>query len=67
MSNSRYARVQNQEGYSRDLKTNAIVSDNRSGYQEFVAKKQRDKSFADRLDNLEKTLDKILEKLDYKE
>jgi len=43
------------------------VSDNRAAYQEFVTKKQRDKSFADRLDNLEKTLDKILEKLDCKE
>jgi len=66
-TDSRYAKVQNHEGYSRDLKTNAIVSDNRAAYQEFVAKKQRDKSFADRLDNLEKTLDKILEKLDCKE
>lgn len=63
---TRYAKVQNVDGYKRDLKTNAIVSDNTSAYDQFVAKKEKERSFSARLDNLEKSLDKILEKLDCK-
>lgn len=62
----RYAKVQNVDGYKRDLRTNAIISDNTSAYNQFVAKKEKEKSFAARLDNVERTLDKILEKLDNK-
>jgi len=62
----KYSPVENHSGYVRDLETNAIVSSDRSGYERFIAKKEEKRSFVQRLDNLEKTLDKILEKLDNK-
>jgi len=37
---------------------------NRSGYDAFVTKREREKSFSHRLERVESTLDRILEKLE---
>jgi len=60
----KYVPVENHSGYSRDARSKAIVSDNTSGYEAFVAKREKEKSFSNRLERVESTLDKILEKLE---
>jgi len=62
--NKKYIPVENHSGYARDARSKAIVSDNISGYEAFVAKREKEKSFSNRLERVESTLDKILEKLD---
>jgi len=62
--NKRYASVEKHDGYVRDLKSNAIISSDRAGYETFVAKKHERRNMKDRLENVEKTLDRILEKLE---
>jgi len=65
-ANQRYLKIKNYDGYKKDTKTGAIVSDNTYQYEAFLEKKREKRSFVERLDNLEKTLDKILERLDAK-
>lgn len=60
----RYAPVEKYNGYSRDLNSKAIVSNDRVGYETFVAKKKEKKDMRDRLDRVESTLDQILAKLE---
>jgi len=62
--NKKYVPVENHSGYSRDVRSRAIVSDNTSGYEAFVAKREKEKSFSNRLERVESTLDKILERLE---
>lgn len=62
----KYAPVEKHDGYIRDLNSNAIISNDRAGYEAFLEKKREKRTFMERLDNLEKTLDKILERLDAK-
>jgi len=63
-TDQRYLKIKNHDGYKKDTKTGAIVSDNTYQYEAFLEKKREKRSFVQRLDNLEKTLDKILERLD---
>jgi len=63
-NNKRYAPVENHSGYDRDLYSNAIVSNDRTGYNAFVAKKKEKQDMRDRLDRVESTLDQILTKLE---
>jgi len=42
------------------------VSDNTDQYEAFLEKKREKRTFVERLDNLEKTLDTILKRLDDK-
>jgi len=65
-ANQRYLKIKNHDGYKKDLQTGAIVSDNTYQYEAFLEKKREKRTFVERLDNLEKTLDKILERLDAK-
>jgi hypothetical protein len=60
----KYATVENHNGYLRDLNSNAIVSNDRAGYETFVAKKKEKQDMRDRLDRVESTLDQILAKLE---
>jgi len=62
--NKRYASVEKHDGYVRDLKSNAIISSDRAGYETFVAKKHERRDMKTRLENVESTLDRILEKLE---
>jgi hypothetical protein len=62
--NKKYATVENHNGYLRDLNSNAIVSNDRTGYDVFVAKKKEKQDMRDRLDRVESTLDQILAKLE---
>jgi len=62
--NKKYATVENHNGYLRDLNSNAIVSNDRAGYETFVAKKKEKQDMRDRLDRVESTLDQILAKLE---
>jgi hypothetical protein len=62
--NKRYIPVENYSGYSRDVRSKAIISDNRSGYEAFVSKKKEKQDMRDRLDRVESTLDQILAKLE---
>jgi len=62
--NKKYATVENHNGYLRDLNSNAIVSNDRVGYETFVAKKKDKQDMRDRLDRVESTLDQILAKLE---
>jgi hypothetical protein len=64
--NQRYLKIQNHDGYKKDLRTGAIVSDNTDQYEAFLEKKREKRTFVERLDNLEKTLDTILKRLDDK-
>jgi len=70
MSNSvsskgqRYVPVENYSGYSRDTRSSAIISNDRAGYETFVAKKKENQDMRDRLDRVESTLDQILVKLE---
>ena len=64
MNNKKYTRIENHVGYSRDLRSNAIVSDDRSSYDLFLRKKQEKRNMTERLDNVEKTLDAILKKIE---
>jgi len=63
-TDQRYLKIKNHDGYKKDTRTGAIVSDNTHQYEAFLEKKRERRSFVERLDNLEKTLDKILERLD---
>jgi len=63
-TDQRYLKIKNHDGYKKDTRTGAIVSDNTYQYEAFLEKKREKRSFVERLDNLEKTLDKILERLD---
>jgi len=63
-SKQRYASIEKYDGYSRDLKSKAIVSNDRAGYETFVAKKKDKQDMRDRLDRVESTLDQILAKLE---
>jgi len=63
-TDQRYLKIKNYDGYKKDVKSGAIVSDNTYQYEAFLEKKREKRSFVQRLDNLEKTLDKILERLD---
>jgi len=65
-TDQRYLKIKNHDGYKKDLRTGAIVSDNTYQYEAFLEKKREKRTFVERLDNLEKTLDKILERLDAK-
>jgi len=65
-ADQRYLKIKNHDGYKKDTRTGAIVSDNTYQYEAFLEKKREKRSFVERLDNLEKTLDKILERLDSK-
>jgi len=62
--NKKYATVENHNGYLRDLNSKAIVSNDRAGYETFVAKKKEKQDMRDRLDRVESTLDQILAKLE---
>jgi len=62
--NKKYATVENHNGYLRDLNSKAIVSNDRTGYDVFVAKKKEKQDMRDRLDRVESTLDQILAKLE---
>jgi len=62
--NKKYATVENHNGYLRDLNSKAIVSNDRAGYETFVAKKKEKRDMRDRLDRVESTLDQILAKLE---
>lgn len=63
-TNKQYAKVENHPGYARDLDSTAIISNNNSAYNAFVADKQKKKEYEYRLDRLERSLDMILEKID---
>ena len=65
-ADQRYLKIKNHDGYKKDTRMGAIVSDNTYQYEAFLEKKREKRSFVERLDNLEKTLDKILERLDSK-
>jgi len=60
----KYVPVENHSGYSRDVRSKAIVSTNTSGYDTFVAKQKERRDMKTRLENVELTLDRILEKLE---
>jgi len=62
----RYLKIKNHNDYKRDTQTGAIVSDSTHQYEAFLEKKREKRSFVERLDNVERTLDKILERLDNK-
>jgi type IV secretory pathway ATPase VirB11/archaellum biosynthesis ATPase len=62
--NKKYASVENHNGYLRDLNSNAIVSNDRAGYEVFVAKKKEKREMRDRLAQVEASLDRIIDKLD---
>jgi len=66
VNQQRYLKIQNHDGYKKDLRTGAIVSDNTDQYEAFLEKKREKRTFVERLDNLEKTLDTILKRLDDK-
>lgn len=64
MNNDRYLKIQNHSGYKKDTVSGAIVSDNTQEYELFLSRKKEKKMFADRLENVETTLGKILEILE---
>jgi len=63
-NNKRYASVEKYDGYLRDLNSKAIVSNDRAGYEVFVAKKKEKREMKDRLAQVEASLDRIIDKLD---
>lgn len=63
-SKPKYLQVENHAGYARDTRTNAIVSDDRTSYESFVAKKRERREFKDRLSQVESTLEQILDKIE---
>ena len=60
----RYEKIENNDNYRRDTTSGAIVSVDRSEYDNFVKKQNKEKSFDRRLDNVEKSLDMILQTLE---
>jgi len=60
----RYEKIENNDNYRRDTTSGAIVSVDRSEYDNFVKKRNKEKSFDRRLDNVEKSLDMILQTLE---
>jgi len=64
VSQHRYEKIENNDNYRRDTTSGAIVSVDRSEYDNFVKKRNKEKSFDRRLDNVEKSLDMILQTLE---
>jgi len=62
--NDRYLKIQNHSGYKKDTMNGAIISDDTQEYEQFLSRKNEKRAFADRLENVEKTLGKILEILE---
>ena len=62
--NNRYLKIQNHDGYKKDTVSGAIISDNIQEYEQFLSRKREKKMFADRIENVEKSIDKILDILE---
>lgn len=60
----RYAQIKEFSEYKKDTKTGAVVFDNKTQYNQFVAKKEKERTMLARLDRLENTLDVILTQLE---
>jgi len=60
----RYEKIENNDNYRRDTVSGAIVSVDQTEYAHFVKKRNKEKSFDRRLENVEQALDRILEKLE---
>lgn len=64
MATQRYAPIKEFSEYKKDTKTGAVVFDNKTQYNHFVAKKEKEKTMSARLERLENTIDIILTQLE---
>ena len=54
-----YLKVEGHSGLYRDPKTNSIVNQNGTGYNEYVAQKKLRNSGTDKIDNMKDDLDNL--------
>ena len=64
MNKPRYSKVKNHTGLYRDNNTNAIINTDKTGYQAYIANRQKLNSDRERIEDLETNVAKINENLD---
>jgi len=64
MKKPKYSKVKNHTGLYRDNATNAIINTDKTGYQAYIANREKLNSDRERIEDLETNVAKINENLD---